>query len=425
MDTLLADYVFSAPYINRARDACRATGVVTQYLRSLGLSTRVDLVEMLIPLFFRGQRAYAVGRLWCEGTLVPLVFAFQNEREGISLDAVLCAEDDVSVLFSFTRAYFHVDVNRPHDLVRFIHRIIPQKRLAELYIAIGYNRHGKTELYRDLLHHLQESDEQFVIASGARGMVMLVFTFPSFDVVFKIIRDSFDEPKRTTRADVMGKYTLVFRHDRAGRLIDAQEFEYLEFDRARFSEPLLAEMQKLAAQSVRIDSQRVVIKHLYAERRVHPLDLYVRQACQKDVRAAVIDYGFAIKDLAAANIFPGDILLKNFGVTRHGRVVFYDYDELCLLTECNFRETPVPRDMIDEMSDEPWYYVGEHDCFPAELKTWLGLAEPWRGVFIEHHADLYGVPFWRDVQSRIRAGELIDILPYSQSKRLDHRPHAA
>ena len=169
---------------------------------------------------------------------------------------------------------------------------------------------------------------------------------------------------------------------------------------------------------MRVDGDRVVIKHLYIERRVKPLDIHVREGAEKAVHGAVIDYGRAIKDLAAANIFPGDLLLKNFGVTRHGRVVFYDYDELCLLTDCNFRAVPPPHDTIEELSAEPWFFVGDHDSFPSELKPWLGLQEPWRSVFMEQHSDLYVVDFWRDLQARILAGEFIDILPYPQSRRL-------
>ncbi len=416
---ILTDYAFTVDYEDRARDARLGAEAIGEYVRALGLPCEVERAEMLEPVFFRGRRAYFVGRMWCGGTLLPLVLSLENNEPGVALDAVLCAEDDVSILFSFTRAYFHVEVARPYDLVRFLQEIMPRKPIGELYIAIGYNRHGKTELYRHLLHHLTSTDEQFIIAPGAPGMVMLVFTLPSYDVVCKVIRDHFDEPKTATRAEVMGKYYLVFKHDRAGRLIDAQEFEHLEFDRARFSDSLLEEMRRGAANTVHVDGQRVVITHLYIERRVQPLDIHVREAAEKAVRDAVIDYGRAIKDLAAANIFPGDLLLKNFGVTRHGRVVFYDYDELCLLTDCNFRTAPTPRDSIEELSAEPWFFVGEHDCFPAEFKPWLGLQEPWRSVFMEHHADLYEPDFWRDLQSRILAGEVIDILPYPHSKRLN------
>ena len=421
IETILTDYAFAVPGEDAARDARPAAEAISNHLAALGLRPVIERVELLRSTFYRGKGAYLIGRMWCSGTPLPLVFAMRHPEGGIVLDAVLLTENEVSILFSFTRSYFHVEAARPYDLVRFLQEIMPRKPVGELYISIGYNKHGKTELHRHLLHHLHHADDQFVIAPGEPGMVMLVFTLPSYDSVFKIIRDRFEEPKTATRAEVMAKYYLVFKHDRAGRLIDAQEFEHLEFDRALFSDRLLEEMQRATANTVHVNERRVVINHLYVERRLRPLDIYVREATDQAVQAAVIDYGRAIKELAAANIFPGDILLKNFGVTRHGRVVSYDYDELCLLTDCNFITVPEPRDSIEESSAEPWFYVHENDCFPAELKPWLGLNEPWRSVFMDHHADLYEVGFWRDLQSRIRAGEVIDILPYPQSKRLANR----
>ena len=421
IEKILADVAFTVAYEDRGRDARLAAQVIGEYLHALGRRVVVDRAELLSSIFYRGKGAYLIGRMWCGGSPVPLVLALQHHKSGIVLDAALFTEDEVSILFSFTRSYFHVEVARPYDLVHFLQEIMPRKPLGELYIAIGYNKHGKTELYRHLLHHLNRADDQFIIAPGAPGMVMLVFTLPSYDSVFKVIKDQFDEPKTTTRAEVMAKYYLVFKHDRAGRLIDAQEFEHLEFDRALFSEPLLKEIQRVAGSTVRVEAGRVVIQHLYIERRLRPLNIYVHEASDEAVQAAVIDYGLAIKNLAAANIFPGDILLKNFGVTRHGRVVSYDYDELCLVTDCNFVAVPPPHDPIEEFSAEPWFSVHENDCFPAELKPWLGLEEPWRSTFLEHHSDLYEVGFWRDLQAQIRAGEVIDILPYPQSKRLSNR----
>ena len=295
---------------------------------------------------------------------------------------------------------------------------MPRKPIAELYISLGYNKHGKTELYRDLLRHLERSTDQFQIAPGARGMVMLVFTLPSYDVVFKVIKDSFDEPKRTTRREVMRRYQLVFKHDRGGRLVDAQEFEYLRFAKDRFAPALLAALLEQAGQTVTVEGDEVVIKHLYTERRLTPLNLHFQQVAGEQATEAVIDYGQAIKDLAATNIFPGDILLKNFGVTRHGRIVFYDYDELCLLTECQFREMPQSDDMDDDVAGEPWYAVGENDVFPEELATFLGLPPHLRAIFTRYHGDLFGVDFWATVQARHAAGEIIDIVPYKESRRI-------
>jgi len=334
------------------------------------------------------------------------------------VDAVLLTENEASIVFSFTRSSFHVDVEAPHDVIRFLKSIMPVKRVAELYIALGYNKHGKAELYRDLVHHLQRSTDKFAIAPGDRGMVMLVFTMPSYDVVFKVIRDTFAYPKTTTRRQVMDRYQLVFKHDRAGRLVDAQEFEYLAFPRDRFSDDLLTELADGAASSVIIEDNRVIVKHLYTERRVTPLNLHLWHVDEAAARDVVLDYGQAIKDLAATNIFPGDLLLKNFGVTRHGRVIFYDYDELCLLTDCNFREMPPARDLDEELASEPWFYVGPNDIFPEEFLTFIGLQGGMRDVFLQAHRDLLGPGFWTKMQAWHKAGEVVDIFPYRPSRRL-------
>ena len=334
------------------------------------------------------------------------------------VDAILFNENEVSIVFSFTRSYFHVDMERPHELVDFLKSIIPLKRRAELYIAIGFNKHGKTELYRDLLRHLEHSTDQFEIARGEKGMVMTVFTLPSYDMVFKIIKDRIDPPKTVTRQEVIERYDLVFKHDRAGRLVDAQEFEHLTFERNRFSDALLAELAVVAPKAVVVSDDTVDIKHLYIERRLVPLNLYIKEASDQAAHLAVIDYGRAIKDLAATNIFPGDVLLKNFGVTRHGRVVFYDYDELCRITDCKFRKMPRPRSFEDEFEADPWFYVGPMDIFPEEFRTFLGLQEPLRSVFIEYHGDLFDAEFWKRMQARHRAGEVVDIVPYPDYRRL-------
>jgi isocitrate dehydrogenase kinase/phosphatase len=378
----------------------------------------VERAEMVNAVFYRGQGAYLVGRLFSGTHLIPIVFALLNIAQGVVVDAVLLNENDISVLFSFTRSYFHVEIERPYDLVRFLKTIMPRKRSADIYISIGYNKQGKTELYRDLLRHLASSRDRFEIAPGARGMVMAVFAMPAYDMVFKVIKDEFSPPKETTREAVKAKYHLVFKHDRAGRLVDAQEFEHLKFERWRFSGALLAELQNLAGETVAVDENHVVIKHLYVERQVIPLNIYLREADEVAARAAVVDYGQAVKDLAASGIFPGDLLLKNFGVTRHGRVVFYDYDELCLLNECNFRALPPSRTYEEEISAEPWFSVRDNDIFPEEFERFLGLQGTLREVFLAHHADLFDPHFWQQHQKRLDAGEVIHIFPYDQDKRL-------
>jgi isocitrate dehydrogenase kinase/phosphatase len=374
-------------------------------------------------VFYRGKGAYLVGRLRRAGERTPIALAIRHPATGLRLDAALLTEDEVSILFSFTRSYFHVDVDRPHELIVFLRSILPHKPVAELYISIGYNKHGKTELYRDLLRHLQTTDDQFQPAPGDKGMVMAVFTLPSLEVVFKIIRDKFDYPKTATRQEVMEKYQLVFKHDRAGRLVDAQEFEHLSFDRARFAPALLDEFRAVAGDSVRVTGDRVVIRHLYTERRMTPLNLYLRQATGAEAREAVLDYGQAVKDLAATNTFPGDMLLKNFGVTRHGRVIFYDYDELCRVTDCRFRDLPRASGDDEEFSAEPWFYVGPNDIFPEEFIRFLGFPDHLRKVFLDAHSDLLRADFWRELQARLNAGEIVDIYPYRHGRRLARHDH--
>jgi isocitrate dehydrogenase kinase/phosphatase len=417
LTTLLDAYPLAATFPDRAGEAALAAREVEAQLRALDFGP-IDAVETLKAIFYRNTGCYIVGRLRSGERIVPLVLALRHPPEGIRFDAVLMDEDDVSIVFSYTRSYFHVEAEYPHETIEFLNSIMPRKRVAELYISIGYNKHGKTELYRDLLRHLASSTDRFEIARGDKGMVMLVFDLPSYDVVFKIIKDQFAYPKTATRQDVMDRYALVFKHDKAGRLIDAQEYEHLEFERSRFSEELIAELLKTAANSVTVTGECIAIKHLYTERRMTPLNLYLREAPEDAAREAILDYGQAVKDLAATNIFPGDMLLKNFGVTRHARVVFYDYDELCLLTDCHFRELPQSDNDDDEMSADPWFYVGPNDIFPEEFIKFFGLRPDLRELFIAAHGDLLGVDFWARLQARHRAGEVVDIFPYKQSKRL-------
>ena len=305
----------------------------------LGAPGPVEL-DCCAAVFYRNKGAYLVGRIRAGARDHPAGAALLHAERGIVVDAVLMTSDEASVVFGFSWTYFRVDSPRPRALVDFLASIMPLKPVNELYTSIGYNKHGKTELYRGLMRHLEEPDARFAFAEGDEGMVMAVFTLPSFNVVFKVIKDSFGAPKNTTRRAVMDKYHFVFVRDRVGRLADAQEFEHLEFPRRCFPDELLAYLCGVAGATVRVEGDRVIVRHLYTERRVTPLNLFLREADEDAAREAVIDYGNAIKDLAAADIFTGDMLLKNFGVTRNGRVICYDYDELCLLSECRFRRIP-------------------------------------------------------------------------------------
>jgi isocitrate dehydrogenase kinase/phosphatase len=416
--TILADRQLNAPFADLAGDAARGAAALAAQMAGSGAVAAAGEVDVLRPVFYRSRRAYVVGRIRAADRLLPLVLALVNTEAGVELDAVLTVEDEVSIVFSFARSYFHVEADRPRELVAFLRSIMPRKPVAELYTSIGHHKHGKTELYRALVRRLAQSSDRFEVAPGERGLVMLVFTLPSWDVVFKVIRDVAGPPKRTTRRDVLDHYRLVFTRDRVGRLVDAQEFEHLSFARERFASDLLDELVRHAPGSVAVDGNTVTIAHLFTERRLTPLNLYIRSASADAAAAAVIDLGHAIKELAAANIFPGDLLLKNFGVTRHGRVVFYDYDELCLLDTCVFRDLPRSRDVDDDLADEPWFSVGENDIFPEELRRFLGLPPELRAIFEARHGDLFDVAFWQQAQARCRAGDLLELAPYRPERRL-------
>ncbi|MEO1574447.1 MAG: bifunctional isocitrate dehydrogenase kinase/phosphatase [Pseudomonadota bacterium] len=370
-------------------------------------------VDVVRQVFYRDNRAYVIGRINGQDFQIPLVIAIANTDAGARVDGVITGEDGVSIIFSFSRSYIHADLDIVRHAVAFLHKMLPRKPVAELYTALGRAKQGKTERYRNVFAHLQQTSEKFYDAAVDRGMVMIVFALPSYPVVFKVIRDRFAYPKTTVRRDVLDAYKLVFKHDRAGRLIDAQEFRHLKFRRERFDPELLDELTREAGDVIQVDEDNVIIEHLYVERKLVPLNQYVRQVSPQAARAAVIDYGDAIADLASSNIFPGDLLLKNFGVTRHGRVVFFDYDELCLVTDCNFRDLPAPRTHEEEMSAGAWFYVGEDDVFPEQFPEFLGLEGDLLDLFRTHHHRLLDAQYWRDLQAKLHAGQVVDLLPYT------------
>ena len=343
IDQVLSDFRFDVPYRNSDNTIRFIAAEIDAYCKTHANHREVEIVELLRPVFYRATRAFIVGNIGGDEWVAPLVIALHNTDDGIISDAVILSVNDVSMLFSFARSYFHADLTHVGAAVGFLKRLLPQKPLEELYTALGRAKQGKTERYRSFFQHLWESRDLFERASGIKGMVMEVFTLPSYDVVFKVIRDRFDYPKTGSREDVMQKYDLVFKRDRAGRLVDAQEFRRLRFPRDRFESELLDDLLEECAITCRIDGDDLVVEHAYIERRLVPLNIYLEKATNEQATAAAIDYGQAIKDLAVSNIFAGDLLLKNFGVTRHGRVIFYDYDELCLVTDCRFRRMPPPR----------------------------------------------------------------------------------
>ncbi len=403
-------------FADLARDAKLVAERIDGYLD--GTWRGLDAIDMLDPVFYRQKGAYLVGRLRWLNRVSPCILPIVHDDAGVRVDAALLTEPAASRLFSYARSYMHVLSERPAAVVAFLKSMLPVKPVAELYTSLGYSQHGKTNLFRALYRHMEHSNTRFEHSRGAPGTVMAVFALPSFDVVFKVIKDGFPASKRTTPTEVKRRYRLVFGYDRVGRLVDAQEFENLTFARDRFDDDLLDELHQECARTVTITGTEVVLGHVYTERRVYPLDLYLREMAPDRAEAAAIDYGNAIKDLAAANIFPGDLFCKNFGVTRLGSVVFYDYDELALLSEVNFRALPAARDDADEMLDQPWFPVGADDVFPEEFATFLRSPPMVGEVFAQHHPEIATLDFWQSMKQRNRAGDIPDFFPYPASVRL-------
>lgn len=377
-------------------------------------------IHVLRGLFFRNKGAYVIGRIMNDGE--PIGFAapiLRNAAGKLYLDTVIFDPEQISVLFSFARAYFMVDMEVPSAYVQFLRTMMPNKPKSELYTMLGLQKQGKTLFYRDFLHHLKHSTDRFCLAAGIEGLVMLVFTLPSFPYVFKIIKDK--RSKDVTREFIASKYQLVKLHDRAGRMADTWEYSNVDFPADRFEASLIDKIREFAPSMLEIVDGRVIIKHVYIERRMIPLNLYLEHATEHEVDHAVKEYGDAIRQLVAANIFPGDMLYKNFGMTRHRRVVFYDYDEIQYLTECNFRRIPPPRTPEDEMASEPWYTVGPNDVFPEEFELFL-LGQPkLRKPFMKYHAELLQSDYWSAQQQRIQSGLLDDVFPYPEELRFRNR----
>ena len=390
---------------------------IAPHLKGAAETIKFDLLE---STFYRSKAAYMVGRLVDGDQTFPMALVILNNEQGaLYVDTALFNADELSVVFSFTQNHFMVDAPLPYQYALFLKNLVPNKLNYEIYNALGFPKHAKTEFYRQLVGHLNNSNDKFVVAPGIKGMVMTVFTLPSYNIVFKIIKDKFAPPKEVTHQIVREKYRLVSRHDRIGRMADTQEFDNLVFPLSRFSNELIEELQKVASSQIEIRDDKLLIKHLYTERYMTPLNIFLESADDSEIRNAMEEYGNCIKQLAAANIFPGDMPLKNFGVTRHGRVVFYDYDEIATLTDCNFRRIPQARTEQEEMQSGTWYTVGPDDIFPEEFRLFFSGNIKARKMFEEIHSELYDVTFWTDLQEQIRDGYVVDVFPYRRAKRFD------
>ncbi len=421
---MLADFGLAAPYVDLPADVRKLARKAVGHLRrtlTADAGSRIGpdcQIQVLNSLFFRNKGAYVVGRLINQGAIHPFGIALLRTASGqVQIDALLHTVDDLSTLFSFTRAYFLVDMQAPSAYVEFLNTLLPRKPKAELYTAIGLQKQGKTLFYRDFLHHLAHSRDAFEAAPGIPGMVMTVFTLPSYPYVFKLIRDRIAKPNMD-HATVRRKYQLVKKHDRVGRMADTWEYSQVALPRRRFSPELLQALREQVPSLLEETPEAVILRHVYIERRMTPLNLYLARAHDAALELAVKRYGDAIRELAAANIFPGDMLFKNFGVTRLGRVVFYDYDEIQRMTEMNFRRIPPAPYEEAELAAEPWYSVGPNDVFPEEFRTFLLGNARVRRAFLKYHAELLEPEWWQACRERVAQGRLEDIFPYGQDRRL-------
>ncbi len=419
-ETILDDFSFRVPYDDINLNASRISRKIKAHTNE-NFSKNIEYLrfEFIDSFFYQAARAYLVGKLILSEGEIPIIIAFKNENRGISVDAIFLEEEEISLIFGYTRSYYFADPNSVIGTVHFLKSMLPKKPIDELYTVLGRLRQGKTERHRIFTEHLNNTKDKFIHAEGETGLVMIVFTLPSYNLVFKIIRDTFGAPKTISREDVISKYKLVSKHDRAGRLIDTQEFINLKFPVNRFSKELTKELLKNASLSVRKEEDNIILKHVYVERRVRPLNLYINENPFDESVRAIIDYGEAIKDLAKTNIFPGDLLLKNFGVTQHNRIIFYDYDEVSLVTDCNFRDIPESNSIEDEMQAENWYFVGEHDIFPEEFIRFLAMNDKLKTEFMRYHKDLLTSKYWRRIKNQHLKGQALLVIPYTS--RLSQR----
>ncbi|MDK2123528.1 bifunctional isocitrate dehydrogenase kinase/phosphatase [Parachitinimonas caeni] len=420
---IIEDYGWRRPFTNLQRDITCLIDALREHLGGTWPHADANYqIQVLYSPFYRNKAAYIIGKAVNGNQEYPFAVPVLHDSEGgLYLDTILLDARRIGVLFSFSRAYFMVDMEVPSGYVQFLRAMLPTKSRAELYTMLGLQKQGKTMFYRDFMHHLRHSRDDFIVAPGIRGLVMLVFTLPSYPYVFKIIKDVIAPPKEINKRVVLEKYLLVKQHDRVGRMADTLEFSNVAFPKARFTEELLQELRELAPSVMEESDDTVVVKHLYIERRMEPLNMYLMNADEEMLEHGIREYGNAIRELASANIFPGDMLFKNFGVTRYGRVIFYDYDEIEYMTDCKFRKIPIPPTPEYEMMAEPWYPIARNDVFPEEFATFLLGEAKVRQIFMRHHADLLTVDFWRDKQKKIAQGHIEDFFPYPENLRFSSR----
>lgn len=414
---IIVDFDFGVPYFDKEKDIQYLVNSVRKVILSRYKATEDTTTQLLKKVFYRNKAAYLIGRTYLGGKWMPFIIPFLHGETGIYVDTLIFDPNLMSSIFSYTRSYFMVSTEIPAQVVAFLNSVITHKKVYELYNAIGFNKHGKTEFYRDYLSHLEKSKDQFVLAEGIKGMVMTVFTLPSYNIVFKLIKDHFEPPKNMTRAEVRSKYKLVSLHDRVGRMADTHEFENFLFPIDRIAPELLKELKQTCNSLLIINDTHLIIKHLYTERRLIPLNIYLETCSLEEAKTAVEEYGEAIIQMAKANIFPGDMMTKNFGVTRQQRVIFYDYDEIEFLTDMNFRHKPKAETYEQIYASAPWYDIARNDVFPEDFKRFMIGRKDVRDHFSTFHGDLFNPDFWKSIQEKIKGGKLLHAFPYPNAMR--------
>lgn len=414
---IIEDFDFGTQYFNKEEDIQLLVKAIREVILTRYEPTKDTITQVLKSIFYRNKAAYLIGRTKIGGKWMPFIIPFLHNENGIYVDTMIFDPRIMAHMFSFSRSYFMVQTEIPSQMVSFLNAVISHKQIHELYNAIGFNKHGKTEFYRDFLNHLDQSKDQFVLAEGIKGMVMTVFTLPSYNIVFKMIKDHFEPPKNMTRQEVKEKYKLVSQHDRVGRMADTHEFEYFSIPIHRVSSELLQELKNTVNSLLIINDEYLIIKHLYTERKMIPLNIYLDNCDQEDAKYAVEEYGNSILQLAQANIFPGDMMTKNFGVTRQKRVIFYDYDEIEFLTDMNFRWKPKAENYEQIYAATPWYDIAKNDVFPEDFKRFMIGRADVKQHFFDYHKDLFNPDHWNEIQNRIRKGELLHAFPYPKEIR--------
>ncbi|MCR9014791.1 bifunctional isocitrate dehydrogenase kinase/phosphatase [Aquiflexum gelatinilyticum] len=414
---ILEDFDFGVPYMNKEEDIKFLIKSVKDVILTRYIPTSDSTTQVLKSVFYRNKGAYVIGRIRFGGKWMPFIIPFLNGPKGVFADTMIFDPNLMSGLFSFSRSYFMVKTDIPSQMISFLNAVIPNKKIHELYNAIGFNKHGKTEFYRDFLNHLSQSQDNFVLSEGVKGMVMTVFTLPSYNVVFKMIKDYFDPPKTMTRQEVREKYKMVGLHDRVGRMADTHEFEEFHLPLNRIDPLLLEELRSTVNSLLYTTSDELILRHVYIERRMTPLNIYLDTCSTEDAKQAVEEYGNSILEMAKANIFPGDMMTKNFGVTRQKRVIFYDYDEIEFLTDMNFREKPKPETFEQIYASTPWYNIAPNDVFPQDFKRFMIGRKDVKNYFFDYHTDLFNPENWKKIQEKIISGSGIHAFSYPQKIR--------